>query len=80
MGEPGTVEIRSNTSESTGVVGVAWTVGVVPTVLTALHGIAGLETVTPETQPTGRTPAAQWTGVDSRNQPVIVFWWPDQAA
>lgn len=79
MSEPGTVEIRSNSGESTGVVGVAWTVGVVPTVLAALHGIADLETVEPETQPTGRTPAAQWSGVDGRNQPVTVFWWPDTA-
>lgn len=79
MGEAGTVEIRDNHGESIGVVGVAWTVGVVPTVLAALHGIADLEPVEPEAQPTGRTPAAQWGGVDSRNQPVTVFWWPDSA-
>lgn len=73
----GSVEIRTTDNMSIGVPGKRWTLEAVPLVLETLHGVTGLASVTPEQQPTGRTPEAQWSGVDVNNQVVQVFLWRD---
>ena len=77
MNEPiiGSIEIRTTDDQSIGVQGTRWTLDAVPVVLEALHGITGLEEAEPEEQPTGRTPEAQWQGVDANNQDVSVLLW-----
>lgn len=77
MSEPieGSVEVKTADGMSIGVPGQRWTLDVVPVVLEALHGITGMESVTPEQVPTGRTPEAQWTATDANNQHVHVFLW-----
>lgn len=79
MDEPiiGSVEIRDAGGNSIGVPGKRWTLEAVPFVLETLQGVTGLQSVTPEAQPTGRTPEAQWTGVDANNQTVEVYLWRD---
>lgn len=73
----GSVEIKTTDGQSIGVPGKNWTLEAVPFVLNVLHGITGMESVTPEQQPTNRTPDAQWTAVDADNQSVTVLLWPD---
>lgn len=73
----GSIEIKTADDQSIGVPGKRWTLDVVPVVLETLQGVTGLTSVTPEQQPTGRTPEAQWTGVDANNQTITVFLWKD---
>lgn len=73
----GSIEIRTTENMSIGVPGKRWTLDVVPVVLETLQGVTGLVSVTPQAQPTGRTPEAQWTGVDANNQSVEVYLWRD---
>lgn len=79
MTEPteGSVEVKTASDMSIGVPGKRWTVEVVPLVLETLHGITGMESATPQQAATGRTPDAQWTGVDANNQTVSVLLWRD---
>ena len=79
MSEPiqGSVEIRTANNESIGVAGKRWTLEAVPLVLETLYGVTGMESVTSEAQPTGRTPEAQWSAVDANNQTVTVMLWRD---
>lgn len=71
----GGVEILTSDGQSLAVAGRRWMPAVVPAVVEALHGVTGLVASAPETRPTGRTPEAQWTGVDASNQPVTVLLW-----
>ena len=73
----GSIEIRTANNESIGVAGKRWTLEAVPLVLETLYGVTGMECVTPEAQPTGRTPEAQWSAVDANNQTVTVMLWRD---
>jgi uncharacterized protein YbaA (DUF1428 family) len=73
----GSVEIKTTDGQSIGVPGKRWTLEAVPVVLETLHGITGLVSVTPEQQPTGRTPEAQWSAVDANNQTVQVMLWAE---
>ena len=74
MATRGSVEIV-RAGGSTGIVGEQWEVSDVPVVLRNLHGIHSLSSVTPVTQPTGRTPNAKWSGKDANNQDVTVMLW-----
>ena len=73
----GSVEIKKADDTSIGVPGERWTLEAVPLVLETLQGVTGLVSVTPETQPTGRIPEAQWSGVDAQNQQIVVMLWRD---
>lgn len=73
----GSIEIVTMHGQSIGVPGQRWTPAIVPVVLEALQGITGLTTVVSGPQPTGRTPEAQWTGIDADNQSVTVMLWRD---
>ncbi len=73
----GSIEVKTADGMSIGVAGTRWTIATVPVVLDTLYGITGLETATPQEQPTGRTPEAQWSGVDANNQDVTVLLWKE---
>lgn len=70
----GSVEVIVG-DESRGIPGVMWTVEAVPAVVGPVAGITGLVETTPEPQPGGRTPEAQWTGEDAHGFPVTVLLW-----
>lgn len=71
----GTIEVLTSTNESIGLPGLALNTDVVPVIVGALHGVDGLQSVTPEPRPTGRTPDAQWSGLDAQDQIVTVLLW-----
>lgn len=73
----GSLEIKRADDTSIGVPGERWTLEAVPFVLETLQGVTELVSVPSEAQPTGRTPEAQWTGVDANNQDVTVLLWRD---
>ena len=70
----GSVEVIVG-DESRGIPGVMWTVEAVPAVVGPVAGITGLVETTPEPQPSGRTPEAQWAGEDGNGFPVTVLLW-----
>lgn len=79
MNEPikGSVEMLTGDHENVGIPGERWTTDVVPVVLETLYGVTQLVRIAPAAQPTGRTPAAQWNGVNADGQPVTVLLWED---
>lgn len=75
----GSIEIVTATDESLGVPGMALSADVVPAIVGALYGITQVASITPDAQPTSRTPEAAWTGRDANNQDITVFLWRNDA-
>lgn len=74
----GTIEILTSAGESIGLPVAAITAELVPVIVGAWRGIDGMTEDEPQARPTGRTPFAQWSGLDAQDQIVTVLLWRNE--